>query len=114
VNLAHHFDERGDTVSAAVTAITAVIFVPKAELTLYLAACLAYCTAEGYFHVGTVTESIDVARREARRLGAAVIVVARREHADAATRIEVAGEARGRTPDVARPNSVRRRRPRRV
>jgi AmiR/NasT family two-component response regulator len=98
-----------------VTAITAVIYVPKAELALYLAACLACCTAEGFQVVGTVTDSMAAARAAARKLGADVIVIARRDHdPDVLPRVVVAAEASDRAPDVYRPGSVRRRRPRRV
>lgn len=101
--------------STAATAIAAVIYVPKAEATVYLAACLAYCATQGYFVAGTVTESMDHARRDARRLGATVIVVARREHAGSPLRVEVAGEApRGRATEALQANSPRYRRPRRV
>jgi hypothetical protein len=102
-------------VTTAATAIAAVIYVPKAELVLYLAACLACCTAENFTVVGTVTDSMAAARTAARELGADVIVIARRDHdPDILPRVVVAGEAGDRAPDVRRGNAARYRRPRRV
>jgi len=98
--------------SAAATAIAAIIYIPKAELSLYLGACLAYCAARGYFVAGTVTDSMEDARRDAQHLGAAVIVVARRDHA--LPRVEVIAESHDQAPDTSRKEDARRRRPRRI
>lgn len=96
---------------------TSVIFVPAEHYATYADVCLNYCSRMGYKVVGLVTTNMDDARRDARHLGAGVIVVARQddmiEHDD--LRIEVVAEQATPT-QVAneRRNTSRLRRPHRL
>lgn len=95
---------------------TAVIFVPDHLVEQFAPQCLAYCTARGYTIAGVIQGDWQAALAMLADELATVIVVARRDHlpADGGPRIEVASETTATREPNQRPDSPRRRRPRRL